>query len=834
MNHRNTTTGPADTPLGEGPPPPLDQDFDPDVVPRDLRDPDRWVCWKWVPIPEKPGEYTKVPVVAGQSYGADTTNPNHLSAFAPALSAARGSGGTLGIGSVFVDGGGIVGVDVDGCIGPGGVWAPKALEIVASLPTYWEISPSGTGVKGFLRGVKPAGAGCTSRALASLGIKKIEVYERGRFFTVTGRHVPGTPLAVNECQAGLDDLCRLPGLLKPAPIPAMACDSARLTAAFDGSDDALIEKACAAKNGDRFRRLLEGDRSMHGGDDSSADLAFCNLLAFWTGKDRERMDRIFRGSGLFRPKWDSPRGQTTYGGITLERAIAECADVYSPHPREQRPHPAQTNGHMPPTDGAPALPVEPPPALDGSIPLGQRDPDSGRLVLSPRRTLPTAEAYLREFQMHTQGRTLHAYGGVLLEWAENKFRPIEEGAMKQRLLPWLHRALRYGYNKKTRELELMDFEGNPTTVAQALESVRSIAHLPASTVSPSWLCDPDGLPPATELVPCRTMNYHIPTDRVLAPTPALFNVNALDFDYDPDPDPPERWIKFLEQLFGEDLESVELLQEWMGYTLTGDTSQQKMLLIIGPRRSGKGTIGRIMGRLVGVGNVAGPTTGSLAGNFGLQPLIDKSLAIVSDARFSGEGVSTVVERLLCISGEDTLSVDRKFLGAVSMKLPTRFVFLSNELPKLLDSSAALAGRFLVLRLEQSFYGREDPSLTDHLVAELPGILKWAIAGWRRLKARGHFVQPASSADAIHELEDLASPVGAFLRECCEVAPGHRIEVDALYAAWCAWCQREGRDHATIKTTFGRDLAAAAPGVKRRRGTGQIAFYEGLQLAAPSL
>src|SRR5690606_19462785 len=111
------------------------------------------------------------------------------------------------------------------------------------------------------------------------------------------------------------------------------------------------------------------------------------------------------------------------------------------------------------------------------------------------------------------------------------------------------------------------------------------------------------------------------------------------------------------------------------------------------------------------------TTGSLAGNFGLQPLIDKSLAIVSDARFSGPNVATVVERLLCISGEDTLTIDRKFLGAVSMKLATRFMFLSNELPRLADSSTALAGRFLVLRLTRSFYGHEDHSLTEQLLEE---------------------------------------------------------------------------------------------------------------------
>jgi putative DNA primase/helicase len=337
--------------------------------------------------------------------------------------------------------------------------------------------------------------------------------------------------------------------------------------------------------------------------------------------------------------------------------------------------------------------------------------------------------------------------------------------------------------------------------------------------------------PALELVPCKTKTLHIPTGTLLDPTPALFNTNALEFDYDPNAAQPVRWLEFLNQLFGDDEQSVSLLQEWFGYCLTGDTRQQKMLLVVGPRRSGKGTIGRVLTQLVGGGNVAGPTTGSLAGTFGLQQLIDKSLAIVSDARFSGENVATVVERLLCISGEDTLSVERKFLGAVNMKLATRFMFLTNELPRLLDASNALTGRFLILKLRNSFYGKEDPGLSEALLTELPGILLWAIEGWKRLQVRGKFVAPASSEEALKDMEDLGSPVGAFLRERCVVGAGHRVLVDRLFQEWQDWCSSDGRNITSTKLMFGRDLSAALPQVFRRRGTDMISFYEGVGLRA---
>jgi len=258
-----------------------------------------------------------------------------------------------------------------------------------------------------------------------------------------------------------------------------------------------------------------------------------------------------------------------------------------------------------------------------------------------------------------------------------------------------------------------------------------------------------------------------------------------------------------------------------------------MLLLVGPRRGGKGTIARVLAHLIGAANVAGPTTSSLAGPFGLQPLLGKSLAIVSDARFGGDAIQTVVERLLCISGEDALTVDRKFLGSVTLKLPIRFTFLANELPRLTESSGALTGRFLILRLTKSFYGHEDVGLTEKLAAELPGILLWALEGWMRLRQRGRFVQPASVEDAVRDLEDLCGPVGAFVRDRCIVGPGCSAEASAVFAAWKGYCQEMGRDHTGTIQTFGRDLRATVPGLRvtqPRLTGGRTRWYEGLRLA----
>ncbi len=461
--------------------------------------------------------------------------------------------------------------------------------------------------------------------------------------------------------------------------------------------------------------------------------------------------------------------------------------------------------------------------------LGSTDPATNKLILSTQRTLPTAKAYTQQFHNHPDGLTLCHYAGMLFEWRGSHYRELESSTMRHRLLPWLHAALRPQYNPRSGAWELEDFPANPRTVHAALESLQAYTHLPADTTYPCWLTNDNNKPSASEILPCKSGLLHLPTLKIYEQTPVFFSLNGLDYDPDPEAEPPALWLSFLKQLFGDDNESIELLQDWFAYCLTGDTSQQKMLLLIGPKRCGKGTIARVLARLIGTSNVTGPTTSSLATDFGLQPLLGKSLAIVSDARFAGGNIQTVIERLLCISGEDTLTIDRKHKTSVTLKLPTRFIFLTNELPRLADASGALAGRFMVLRFSESFYGKEDKDLTNKLCQELPGILNWAIEGWKRLHERGHFVQPKSVSEIVDDMESLGSPAVAFIRDCCELGPAKRIEVDVIYQAWRLWCVEEGRAVAGTKQRFGRDLMAANANIRVRKNNRTGRFYEGISL-----
>lgn len=320
-------------------------------------------------------------------------------------------------------------------------------------------------------------------------------------------------------------------------------------------------------------------------------------------------------------------------------------------------------------------------------------------------------------------------------------------------------------------------------------------------------------------------------------TPAYFNGVATDYEFLHDAPKPERWLRFLHELFGDDLESIRLLRQWCGYMLTGDTRQQKILLMVGPKRSGKGTIASVLRSLVGDGNCCAPTLSGLATNFGLQALLGKTLAIIGDARLSGRtDVAATTERLLSISGKDAQTVDRKHREPLTTQLRTRFTIISNELPRLNDASGALAGRLLILKFTKLFYGMEDKALRDALYAERQSILLWSIRGWKDLRDHGRFIEPESSRELVEQMEDIASPITAFVGDCCNLVPFAETSLGRLYDEFRRWSESNGIDKPTSRPVFSRDLTAAFPSLTRSRTRsesgpgGKERTVKGIQLA----
>jgi P4 family phage/plasmid primase-like protien len=455
--------------------------------------------------------------------------------------------------------------------------------------------------------------------------------------------------------------------------------------------------------------------------------------------------------------------------------------------------------------------------------------------------------------------TTRFHRGQFSEWCDGAFRSVTAHEMAAReteaakrefdrlnrkdVEAWLARGKKDEAGDKGKVCPAPEAIKVTTSLTRNIDqALRGVCLLGDRVEPPAWLISNPPFP-ADGVLPTKNALVHLPSwvegkpNAIHAPTPAFFCPYALDYDFDPNAPPPQHWLAFLASVWPNDDQAIAMLQEWLGYLLTPDTAQQKILLAIGPPRSGRGTTGRLARELIGHENVAAPTLMSLTTNFGLAPMIGKPVAIVGDARISGRTDSAViVERLLSISGEDTLTIDRKHLPSWTGKLPTRLMVFSNEEPGLRDQSGALASRYLLLRFRESFLGREDKGLGGKLKGELPGILLWAIEGWKRLRDRGHFVQPASGNEILGELRDLGSPVGAFVRERCDVGTGFEVGVEALFAEWFRWCE-DKRRQAGNTSTFGRDLRTVIPAIETKGQRGDtkkgekqfVRHYQGVRL-----
>lgn len=426
---------------------------------------------------------------------------------------------------------------------------------------------------------------------------------------------------------------------------------------------------------------------------------------------------------------------------------------------------------------------------------------------------------------------LRRWRGAWWRWNESCWSEYDDADMRAWLYKRLERAEYMFVDGRSGISEPRPWSPNRGKISNLTEAAEAVTLLPSSTEMPGWT---DGRPDSgTLIIPCRNGLLDLGTRRLLASTPLYFNGSATPFDYDEQAPEPREWLGFLQSLWSDDPQAIATLQEMFGYVLSGSRDLQKIFLLVGPTRSGKGTIATVLTALVGKDHTANPTLAHFATNFGVAPLIGKSLAIVPDARMPREA-GGIVENLLMISGQDRMTIDRKNRDAWSGKLPLQIMILSNELPRMPDAAAAIAGRMVVLRMTRSFYGHEDRGLAGRLLAsELPGIFNWSLAGLDRLTKRGRFAEPDSSLEAVDLLRESASPVKQFLEERCELGSEFTIPTDVLFTAWGTWCRMHGRDGVGTAATFARAMYAAAPGVKRTRprdGNGsQIPTYEGVRL-----
>jgi predicted P-loop ATPase len=278
-----------------------------------------WVAWREEAPKNPEGKYSKIPINPRTGKNAKSNQPTTGGTYEEALAYFERYSGIRGIGFIVSDDDEICGIDCDKCIDPetGTIDAPTT-ELIRFLDSYTEYTPSG-GIRILIL------AKLLGPTKFEYQGRTYEIYDRLRFFTVTGQRVPYTPGAIWDRQKIIDSLvpasARAP---RPAPPPPRTSDP--LAPAVDAiGDEKIIELIMASKQAEKFQALMEGSTTGYSGY-FAATGALCTILAQWTRGNQERIDRIARASGLvakWEKWWDEPYGDgRTRGERTIDAACA--------------------------------------------------------------------------------------------------------------------------------------------------------------------------------------------------------------------------------------------------------------------------------------------------------------------------------------------------------------------------------------------------------------------------------------------------------------------------------------------------------------------------------
>jgi len=452
------------------------------------------------------------------------------------------------------------------------------------------------------------------------------------------------------------------------------------------------------------------------------------------------------------------------------------------------------------------------------------------LMPHPNSPVKVARRLISELWTIDGQPVLCRWRGSWVKWTGAHWREVENQAVTAEIQNRLENATYEEGADQDGKPKLVGWDPNSARVNDVANAVKNINFVDSDVEAGEWL---DGRQ-AGRVVAFRNGLLDIKTRKMLPATPAYFNTTSLPYDYEETDAPPVEWLKFLDSVLPGDADAIRVIQEWFGYVISGRTDLQKLLLMVGQTRSGKGTIEKVLSALLGgKQNVAGMTMSAFTTNFGMSPMIGKTLAVVGDARTPKRDREMIVERFLAVTGEDPLTIDRKNRDPYDGKVGARLMLMSNETLSLPDPSGALPNRFICVTFTQSFLGREDLGLLDRLLTEIPAILRWSLDGLDRLTKQGRFTEPESSSDVRGEMNANASKVKEFAEDKCEFGADKQIPVQDLFDEYKAWCGNRGFSAGSIET-FGTQFSAAyrgkftksRPTVNGRR----VQVYKGVTLA----
>lgn len=770
-------------------------------VPNELKNLSRWVCWN---LEERDGQIVKMPINPISGARARVNDDITWNTFDIALLGCV-KYNCKGLG--FMLGEGIFGVDLDNHEGENSMSEEEfnelANEFISTLQSYAEKSQSGKGIHIICKGKIPEGRKRKGN---------VEMYDGGRFFAFTGNVVYQS--TIKNCEKEI-----IPLWEKYINVQQNKNDENTLTfSRFDAfsndnrpikqlNDNEVLNKAFSSKNGHLFAKLWNGDTSNYRGDHSSADMALCMSLAFWTNCDRQQIDRLFRQSSLMRPKWDELRGRDTYGNITIDTAIQNTKQTYIAHENILVTEPIINKTPKLAVDSGEIIEYEPIFTLDkNGDPIFREKKIFKKYSYTDTGNAERFYDYFGDiFRYNKENKEFMIWTGR--NWASDSKDVIRKYANKFiEILKEELKVLKDEYNQIINSEE-GGSEKKLKTLIEASE--KNITRVSNKAGKDAMLYE------FQSLYDIPIINDELDTNRyILNTNSGVYDLeNHTLMPYDPklniskntnvniSYEEPIVWKKFLNDIFErgnpqETKEIIDCLQMALGYSLSGSTKEQVMFVLWGDGSNGKSTFSDVIVQIMGDYGTTVASEVILSKKNGNENTTSSTLARLKGIRYiSLEEVdedSKLAEGLVKrITGSTNISA-RQLYGKEFTYLPEFKIWLScNDKPIIRGNNFGIWRRIFMFPFIRKFTEKEkDKDMPDKLKKELPQILGWVIQGYNKYVKNNGLEIPKCMKNEIDNYKMEMDVVSQFIEKNCVLIDKYLTPTKQFYSSYKNWAINE--------------------------------------------
>ncbi|MCR4661668.1 MAG: DUF5906 domain-containing protein [Clostridia bacterium] len=794
-------------------------------IPQEIKQTRRWICYK---IEMRDGKQTKVPYCAINGDYAKSNDSSTWTIFRVAISGCV-KFGFDGIGFMLGEdkqtGIKYFGIDLDNHEDEQGNkpmtqddFFDFSSEFINTLQSYTEYSHSGEGIHIICKGSLPEGA----RRKAGVGV---EMYDKGRFFTMSGNVILDLPIMdrTEEIKPLWEKYLNtkteesVPEGFKGLIFGENRVAKTTEISVSNMSDTELIEKIQNSRFGMEFMALYNGDMSKYKNDHSAADMALCQILAFWTACDKVQMDRIFRSSALMRPKWEQRRGVDTYGNITLDNAISKQMSVYTPGKEKitiienvQKPIESPTEIVEYDERNDPIIKTK---TIFKTYPLT----DTGN---AERFYDQFGENFKynkdNQYFMFWNGKTwtkdikgnIRKYANKLIDVLEAEVRTTEARIKEVAQSGSEHKeedllALKQIQDAQVKNVKKVANKAGKDAMLSELQNLHDLPVVNSEFDTQDYLLNTD-----SGVVNLNTGEIK-PFDKNLKLSK---NTNCkVDFSE------PVTWLKFLHDILerGNPEETEELLdtlQMALGESLTGRTNKDHLFIMYGTGSNGKSTFIKVVNEVFGDYGTSmnsdlllqNQNSSSQSNEFSLAALLGARMVSTSETAEGKKLDEVMIKQML--SGEK-MTAQFKYGQSFSF-LPTFSPWMStNNRPIIRATDFGTWRRIFYIPFLNTFTeDKKDVDMPKKLAKENAQILGWMIKGAVKLhqQYQDKLPKPKCLEEALSEYKQSLDVISAFILDRCIPFPGMQIEEPRLYQEYKEWT-KQNNEYCFSESRFKTEL-----------------------------